>query len=523
MCYSAELEKWIGKDLPHNPTTRDVEPTTDKQKQILQYAIQHTTKDNERWLPENLVGARILVTWTQSKAKGNWPGTIVDHVRNKTSFWVKYDTPSKDGITTYEEDLLGSNPPNWKFLDITRKSRKCVHRSQGARDAETSQLLTISLTPMSTQVICERCHKTFRHVPRTANKPNQKSYIHCADCISELMKLPCSICNQWSIDRDPRQFALSQTIALERGYITQATCRKCIPKKIENLRKRKEVLKSLVTADTEIDSGDRDLESNINSIHCEPRGKKSTPNEDHSSQEWGQKVNGSDFKRPKHKEDRTKPQQPEVETVQPNLPQKKINLYSIVGNGTPYILADTEFILLSFGGTNRYKLVAYIVLEICMLLIEKGFVSDVFQRRVNANSQLDALKGRYPEFDERITQQWNKTQPIALRMVMRPDLKQTFTTSVQHKEMFVDMNNWLITHKEIPIFSKGREPELDILNQISTRLIECPKMVAKMESHRLRYEVHELGNYGVTCYPEGKPHIPLLELAYFMEQIEKFD
>ena len=196
-----------------------------------------------------------------------------------------------------------------------------------------------------------------------------------------------------------------------------------------------------------------------------------------------------------------------------------------MSNGTPYILADTEFILLSFGGTNRYKLVAYIVLEICLLLIEKGFVSDIFQRRVNANSQLDALKGRNPEFDGRITQQWNKTQPIALQrwMIMRPDLRQTFTTSVQHKEMFVDMNNWLITHKEIPIFSKGRKPELDILNQISTRQIECPKLVAKMESHRIRHEVHELGNYGVTCYPEGKPHIPLLELAYFMDQIEKFD
>ena len=64
---------------------------------------------------------------------------------------------------------------------------------------------------------------------------------------------------------------------------------------------------------------------------------------------------------------------------------------------------------------------------------------------------------------------------------------------------------------------------LDILNQISTNRIECPKMVVKMESHRLRYEVHELGNYVVACYPEGKPHIPLMELAYFMEQIEKFD
>src|SRR5678810_816081 len=92
-------------------------------RQAVKYAMKHTMPPNGKWTPDELLGKRIKVLWTQKGDKGLWPGTIIDHVRNKTSFWVKYDQPSKDGTTTYEDDLLGSRP-KWNFIEKEKHKRE---------------------------------------------------------------------------------------------------------------------------------------------------------------------------------------------------------------------------------------------------------------------------------------------------------------------------------------------------------------------------------------------------------------
>lgn len=64
----------------------------------------------------NLIGRHVQIYWTQSMKHGWWSGVIVDYDPHISRFWVKYDDPDADGTDHYEEDLLGSNPPQWEFI-----------------------------------------------------------------------------------------------------------------------------------------------------------------------------------------------------------------------------------------------------------------------------------------------------------------------------------------------------------------------------------------------------------------------
>jgi hypothetical protein len=109
-----------------------IEQLSPKQEEMLQYAVEHTSVEGKSWTPENLIGKRVVVQWTQPGAKGKWAGEIVDYVRHSRRYAVKYDQASLDGTQVYEEDLLGPNPPQWVFEETSKS--KCAR----GRDARNS-------------------------------------------------------------------------------------------------------------------------------------------------------------------------------------------------------------------------------------------------------------------------------------------------------------------------------------------------------------------------------------------------
>lgn len=80
----------------------------------------------EEWSVIKLIGAQIVVHWTQPGAQGDWSGTIVDYDPHPGRFWVKYDIADKLGVFHYLEGLLDTHPPEWWFSEEEKSSSK-VH------------------------------------------------------------------------------------------------------------------------------------------------------------------------------------------------------------------------------------------------------------------------------------------------------------------------------------------------------------------------------------------------------------
>ena len=63
--------------------------------------------------PRSLLGERVMVRWTQTGAKGQWPGVLVEYNPLTKRYFVKYDQASDDGSTIYEENVLGITKQKW--------------------------------------------------------------------------------------------------------------------------------------------------------------------------------------------------------------------------------------------------------------------------------------------------------------------------------------------------------------------------------------------------------------------------
>jgi hypothetical protein len=63
--------------------------------------------------PKSLIGEEVVVRWSQAKAKGDWPGIIMDYNPVTKRYYVKYQQASDDGKTVYEENLLGKRAVKW--------------------------------------------------------------------------------------------------------------------------------------------------------------------------------------------------------------------------------------------------------------------------------------------------------------------------------------------------------------------------------------------------------------------------
>ena len=92
------------------------EPSSLTKSQGERFAMVRHLLGKEQFSYLDLVGSRISVYWSQAGARGDWPGTIVDFEPRISRFWVKYDSPDRDGVSHYSEDLLGAKPPKWHFL-----------------------------------------------------------------------------------------------------------------------------------------------------------------------------------------------------------------------------------------------------------------------------------------------------------------------------------------------------------------------------------------------------------------------
>ena len=122
-----ELELWQGNEdetiIPQESYDEE-QPKSKKQKDMIIYAKTHTQTEGKNWLPTDLIGRRVQIFWTQRHSRGNFAGTIIDFAKAKKKYLVKYDIKDdKTGHDTYEEDLLGINPPTWKFIDIPPKTK----------------------------------------------------------------------------------------------------------------------------------------------------------------------------------------------------------------------------------------------------------------------------------------------------------------------------------------------------------------------------------------------------------------
>lgn len=78
--------------------------------------VPHPTRDVTELRPSELPGRRIRVWWSYPGVRGFWEGTIVEMITPK-KYVVRYDTPTDDGDTDFEELLFGARPAKWEFID----------------------------------------------------------------------------------------------------------------------------------------------------------------------------------------------------------------------------------------------------------------------------------------------------------------------------------------------------------------------------------------------------------------------
>jgi hypothetical protein len=112
-CGPDQLASLMGEEIPSQNLNLLDEKKFDPEAQKTLTKILGKNLDFKKFNPKSLIGEEVIVRWTQSNAKGDWPGIVMDYNPVTKRYYVKYQQPSKDGSTVYEENLLGKKAVKW--------------------------------------------------------------------------------------------------------------------------------------------------------------------------------------------------------------------------------------------------------------------------------------------------------------------------------------------------------------------------------------------------------------------------
>lgn len=189
--HTKDAELWQGDHDPNQKVIPQEIPLSEgkekEQKKIIEYAKKHSTIPGRQWLPTDLIGRRIMVTWNQRHAKGDFAGFIKACAKGKKQFLVEYDVPDKKGNKVYTENLLGKRHSKWYFLDLDQWKKKLESlptSTNGPTPVPTEQknepnTITTDKSKNSTSTKLEQSNQSNEHRPKMKepvdDKPNKES------------------------------------------------------------------------------------------------------------------------------------------------------------------------------------------------------------------------------------------------------------------------------------------------------------------------------------------------------------